>query len=80
MPAEEPSKFFTSGSHNARDRSRVEQELALRPGFSAQSRMPPTARPASRGEGRGLLVLTAGPARYLFGRYAAGPVVAAQAD
>ena len=29
---------------NARNRSKVEQELALRPGFSAQARMPPTAR------------------------------------
>ena len=36
---------------NARDRSRVEHELALRPGFSAQARMPPTAR--LRHEARG---------------------------
>ena len=41
--------------------STVVSELALRPGFSPQARMPPTARSASRGGRRGLLVLTAGP-------------------
>ena len=44
-----------------RDRSTVEEQLALRPEFSAQVRMPPTARSAPRGERRGLMVLTAGP-------------------
>ena len=48
---------------NARDRSRVGGQLALRPGFSALARMPPTALRAPRGERRGLLVLTAGPVR-----------------
>ena len=48
---------------NARDRSRVGRQLALRPGFSALARMPPTALRAPRGERRGLLVLTAGPVR-----------------
>ena len=36
--------------------------------------MPPTARPAPRGERRGTLVLTAGPVPYFYGRYPAGPV------
>jgi hypothetical protein len=43
--------------------------LALRPGFSARARMPPTARFAPRGARRGLLVLTAGPVPYFYGRY-----------
>jgi hypothetical protein len=51
-------------------------ELALRPGFSAQARMPPTALPAPRGVRRGLLVLTAGPVPYFFGRHPTGPVAA----
>jgi hypothetical protein len=42
--------------------STVVSELALRPGFSPQARMPPTAHYASRGVRRGLLVLTAEPA------------------
>jgi hypothetical protein len=57
---------------NARDRSTVECELALRPGFSAQAGMPPTALRAPRGERPGLSVLTARPARYFYGRYPAG--------
>lgn len=40
--------------------STVVGELALRPGFSPQARVPPTARCASRGGRPGLLVLTAG--------------------
>jgi hypothetical protein len=65
---------------NARDRSRVEWELALRPGFSAQARMPPTARFAPRGERHGLLVLTAGPVPYFYRRNPTGPVAASQPD
>jgi hypothetical protein len=38
---------------NARDGSTVGRQLALRPGFSAQARMPSTARFALRGGGRG---------------------------
>ncbi len=50
-------RFSTSGW----DRSTVGRgALALRPGFSAQARKPPTAHRASRGGRRGLLVLTAG--------------------
>src|SRR5207248_11783318 len=63
---------------NARDRSRVGGQLALRPGFSAQARMPPTALRAPRGERRGLLVLTAGPVPYFYGRYPTGPVASSQ--
>ena len=62
----------------ARERSTVVDELALRPGFSAQARMPPTALLAPRGVRRGLLVLTAGPVRYFYGRYPTGPVAAAK--
>jgi hypothetical protein len=58
------------------NRSTVGQELALRPGFSAQARMPPTARSAPRGVRRGLLVLTAGLVPYFYRRYTTGPVVA----
>ena len=53
--------FLRSGYASAANGSTVVGELALRPGFSPQARMPPTARCASRGERRGLLVLTAGP-------------------
>jgi hypothetical protein len=66
-PRTSSNKLFRRGSHNARNRSRVEHELALRPRFSPQARMPPTALPAPRGARRGLLVLTAGPAPYLTG-------------
>jgi hypothetical protein len=48
---------------NGCTRSTVEHELALRPGFSPQTRMPPTAQPAPQGVRLGLLVLTAGPVR-----------------
>jgi hypothetical protein len=61
---------------NARIRSSVVDELALRPEFSAQVRMPPTVLFAPRGVWRGLLVLTAGLVRYFDGRYPTGPVVA----
>ena len=43
--------------------------LVLRPGFSPQVRVPPTARSAPRGGRRGLLVLTAGPVRCFYRRY-----------
>jgi hypothetical protein len=56
--------------------STVEHELALRPGFSTQVRMPPTALLAPRGGRRGLLVLTAGLVQYFYRRYTTGPVVA----
>src|SRR5205085_6206068 len=62
-PWTSPSKLFGVVHVNARDRSRVGGQLALRPGFSALARMPPTALRAPRGERRGLLVLTAGPVR-----------------
>ena len=52
---------FGIGSHNRLDRSTVGKWLALRPEFSAQALMPPTALLAPRGGRRGLLVLTAGP-------------------
>jgi hypothetical protein len=79
-PRTSSNKLFRRGSHNARNRSRVERELALRPRFSPQARMPPTALPAPRGARRGLLVLTAGPARYSYGRYPTGPVDTSQSD
>jgi hypothetical protein len=41
--------------------------LAPRPERSAPTGMPPTARPAPRGERRGLLDLIAGPVPYLYG-------------
>ena len=54
-------QLLRSGYAIAAIGSTVVGELALRPGFSPQARMPPTARCASRGERCGLLVLTAGP-------------------
>ena len=46
--------FLGSASTQApRDRSTVEHELALRPGFCTRVRMPPTARSAPRGGRRG---------------------------
>ena len=80
-PADERDQTFWGVVQiTARDRSTVEHELALRPGCSAQARMPPTARPAPRGERRGPLVLTAGPVPYFYGRYPAGPVDASPSD
>ena len=80
-PADERDQtFWGVVGITARDRSTVEHELALRPGCSAQARMPPTARPAPRGERRGPLVLTAGPVPYFYGRYPAGPVDASPSD
>jgi hypothetical protein len=81
LPPTGPDNFLSAGPHNGCNRSRVERELALRPGLSAYARMPPTAQPALRGERRGLLVLTAGLVPYYFyGRYPTGPVNASQSD
>jgi hypothetical protein len=71
---------LTSAHTSAHGRSRVEHELALRPGFSVQVLMPPTALPAPRGERPGLLVLTAGPVPYFYGRHPTGPVTAPLSD
>jgi hypothetical protein len=57
-------KSFSSGHITPCHRSTVEDELALRPGFLSQARLPPTAQPAPRGVRRGPLVLTAGPVPY----------------
>lgn len=61
-------------AHNARDRSTVGKWLALRPEFSTQARMPPTAFLAPRGVRRGLPVLTAGLVPDSCRRYPTGPV------
>ena len=55
-------------------------ELALRPGFSAQARQPPTAFLAPRGVRWGYWFLTAGPVRYFYGRYPTGSVAASLPD
>src|SRR5438045_1321067 len=61
--AADATRHFSGLAHiNARAGSTVEFGLALRSGFPAQAWMPPTARPALRGERLGLPVLTAGPA------------------
>jgi hypothetical protein len=65
---------------NARIRSSVVDELALRPEFSAQVRMPPTALLAPRGVWRGLPVLTAGLVPYFYGRYLTGSVASSLRD
>ena len=65
---------------NACARSTVGVELALRPGFSAQARMPPTALLVPRGGRHGLLVLTAGLVQYFSRRYTTGSVVASLFD
>jgi hypothetical protein len=50
------------GAHKRRNRSTVGKWLALRPEFSThQARMPPTARPAPRGERPGVTGFAAGP-------------------
>ena len=67
-PADEPEQIVEVRAHNGLNGSTVKRELALRPGFSALARMPPTARFALRGERRGLLVLTAGPVPCFYGR------------
>ena len=70
MPARgrDRANFWGLVHINARIRSSVVDELALRPEFSAQVRMPPTVRLAPRGVWRGLLVLTAGLVPYFHGR------------
>ena len=80
VPADVPSKLLRTGSHNRLRKEYSRIRLALRPGFSAQARMPPTALLAPRGERRRLLVLTAGPVRYFYGRYPTGPVAASLPD
>ncbi len=69
-----PGNSFAPGSHNARNRSSVAKRLALRPEFSPQARMPPTARSAPRGGRHGLLLLTAGPVPDSYRRYPTGLV------
>ena len=59
---EGPRGRFVSRGTQVPNGSTVVGELALRPGFSPQARIPPTTHSASRGARRGLLVLTAGPA------------------
>ncbi len=58
----------------------MDYELALRSGFSAQARKPPTARPAPRGERLGLPELTAGPVSYFYRRQLTGQVTAPLLD
>jgi hypothetical protein len=44
VPANESEQSFLGSVHtNGRDRSTVDGELALQPGFSPKARMPPTA-------------------------------------
>ena len=78
MRAEKFEQILRSAYANGPNRSTVVSELALRPGFSPQARMPPTARSAPRGGRCGLLVLTAGLVRLLYGRYPTGPVASSQ--
>jgi hypothetical protein len=54
---------------SARVRSTVGSALALRPGRSAQTRLPPTAHLRHAGVRSGVLVLTAGPVSYLYRRH-----------
>jgi hypothetical protein len=54
--------------------------LALRPGSSAPTRMPSTARSAPRGGRRGLLVLTAGPMVFFYRRYSTVSVASSLPD
>jgi hypothetical protein len=65
---------------NTGNGSTVEHELALRPGFSTEARM--SRRRVLRHEARGvvLLVLTAGPVPYFYGRYPTGLVDASQPE
>jgi hypothetical protein len=72
---------FQSAPTNAHNRSRV----AHRAGPAARILSPSPdatdgANPAPRGGRRGLLVLTAGPVRYFYGRCPTGPVAASQSD
>jgi hypothetical protein len=52
--------FGVGAQTNARDGSKVEHELALRPELLSPARMPPTAQRAPRGERRELLVFDCG--------------------
>jgi hypothetical protein len=79
-PSSSRTTALTSAHTDARDRSTVEHELALRPEFSARARMPPTARPAPRGERPRLLVLTAGRCRTSTGVTPPGLVAAPRSD
>jgi hypothetical protein len=79
-PTDESERALMSAHTNVRHRSRVEDELALRPEYSAPS---PDATDgaicATRREAE-LLVLTAGPLPHFYGRYPTGPVDASQSD
>jgi hypothetical protein len=80
MPADESEQLLRSVHIDARDRSTVKRQLALRPGVSPQAWMPPTARFALRGGRRGLQVLTAGPVRCFDWRDPTRPVASSQSD
>jgi hypothetical protein len=71
---------FKIGAHNARDRSTVDSELALRPEFLNPGPQATNGAACATRRGTGLSVLTAGPVQYLYGRYATRPVTAALAD
>src|SRR4030088_3058396 len=72
---------FAIGAHNRPNRSTVGNWLALRPQFSThQARMPPTARPAPRGERPGVTGFYCGAGAGFLSELSDRPVVASQLD
>jgi hypothetical protein len=78
MQRTRPGKTFWGLARiSARAKSAVEYELALRPGFSPEARLPRTARPAPQGARRGLPACR-GAGKLFYGRYPTGPVASSQ--
>jgi hypothetical protein len=73
-PADEPDQALRSADTRAPNGRTVGGQLALRPEFSAQARMPSTTLPCATMREAGLLVWLRGRWRYLYGRYPTGPV------
>jgi hypothetical protein len=65
--ADRPDRALRSGHTRAANGSTVSRQLALRPEFLAQARMPPTALHCATRERRGLLIFDCGPWRLALG-------------
>jgi len=79
-PADEPSRLLGLIHINARDRSTVEHELALRLGSSPDSVCHRRRDLRHEARGVGYWFLTGGPVSYFYRRYPTGAVASSQSD